>query len=165
MKTHKLTAIAAMLAGLCTASSAFTLDFAGYEGVTLPPNPLVIFVPGYGDVMFEAGDGSALAVNSDYLNDNGFGAPSLSFSEGDTVRVTFLGLEPLNVDFDFVGVSAGEAFIVQVDQFASQAFLLTLQGGGDGAGLYAVSFNQIPEPAASLLGAMGLTLLLVRRRR
>ena len=164
MKTTIAYAIAC-LCGSMAASSAFTLDFVGYDGATLPNNPLVIFVPGYGDVRFDAANGSSLVVNSAYQNDNGSAAPSLSFDQGDALQVTFLGAQPLNVDFDFVGVTAGESFTVQPDLFASQSYILNLQGSGDGAGLFAISWTQVPEPASAMLGALGSALLVLRRRR
>jgi hypothetical protein len=73
----------------------------------------------------------------------------------------------LNVDFDFVGVSAGENFVVQKDLFTPQAFLVTLQGSGNGAGLYAVSWTAecVPEPASAMLGLLGAMILVIRRRR
>lgn len=164
MKT-KLTLIAAVYCGLCTAGSAFTLDFVGLLGTSLPPNPLTIPIPGYGDVVFEAGNNSTLVVNDAYENDNGFGAPSLSFDQNEAARVTFLGPQPLNVDFDFVGVSVGESFTVQSDLFTEKSFLVNLQGSGDGAGIYQISWNAVPEPSALLLGALGAAMLVIRRQR
>lgn len=164
MKT-KLPLIAALSCGMCATGSAFTLDFVGLLGTSLPPNPLTITIPGYGDVNFAAGNGSTLVINDAYENDNGFGAPSLSFDQNEVVLVTFKGLKPLNVDFDFVGVSVGESFTVQADPFVDQAFLVNLQGSGDGAGIYQISWNAVPEPTTSLLGAMGCALLVLRRRR
>ncbi|MEY3896842.1 MAG: hypothetical protein RLZZ214_2362 [Verrucomicrobiota bacterium] len=159
--------IAALVAGLPMAASAFTLDAVGYEGSELSLNPVSVFVPGYGELIFEAAVGSTLVVNSAYQNDNGFGGPSLSFDQNEAVKITFNGLPPLNVDFDFVGVSAGESFVVQKDLFTPQAFLVTLQGGGDGAGLYAVSWNTevIPEPTSAMLGLIGTAVFAFRRRR
>lgn len=150
-----------------SAASAFTLDAVGYEGNVLSGTPFTINVPGYGPVTFEAADGSSLVVNSAYLNDNGFGAPSLSFDQNEALKVTFGGPQPLSVDFDFVGVSAGENFVVQKDLFTPQAFLVTLQGGGDGAGLYAVSWQAacVPEPTSALLGIIGGMAFVLRRRR
>lgn len=164
MKT-KIPLQAVLFCGLCSAASAFTLDFVGYDGQTLPPNPLTIPITGYGDVTFEAGTGSSLVVNSAFLNDNGFGAPALAFSQNDQVRITFQGAPVTDVDFDFVGVSNGETFVVQTDLFSSNTFLVNLQGGGDGAGIFQISFNAVPEPSASLLGALGASLLVIRRRR
>ena len=104
-------------------------------------------------------------VNSAYQNDNGFGGPSLSFDQNEAIKITFNGLQPLNVDFDFVGLSGGESFVVQKDLFTPQAFLVTLQGSGDGAGLYSVSWNTVPEPTSALLGLIGTVAFAFRRRR
>lgn len=165
MKT-KLPLIAALYCGLCTAGSAFTLDFVGYEGILLPPNPLVIPIAGYGNVAFEAVAPSALVVDNSFENDDPARStsPSLSFDMGDKAKITFLGPTPLNVDFDYVGNNVGEYF--ETAQGAnSKEFFVTLKGNGNGAGLYQVSFNAVPEPSASLLGAIGCCLLVLRRRR
>jgi hypothetical protein len=157
--------VAALFGATLTIGSAFTLDAVGYEGGTLENNPFSIFVPGYGELVFEAVNGSSLVVNSAYQNDNGFGGPSLSFDENEIVKVTFNGDEPLNVDFDFVGQSAGESFVIEKDLLTPQAFLVTLRGQGDGAGLYAMSWNTVPEPSSAALGILGTALLVLRRRR
>lgn len=159
----KLLLVAALVAGLPVISSAFTLDAVGYEGDVLSLNPESVFIPGYGELIFEAAVGSALVVNSAYQNGNGFGGPSLNFDPNEAVKITFNSLEPLNVDFDFVGLSVGESFVVQKDLFTPQAFLVTFQGGG--AGVYAVSWDVVPEPAAATLGLIGIALLILRRRR
>lgn len=157
--------VAALFGATLTVGSAFTLDAVGYEGGTLENNPFSIFVPGYGELVFEAVNGSSLVVNSAYQNDNGFGGPSLSFDENEIVKVTFNGDEPLNVDFDFVGQSAGESFVIEKDLLTPQAFLVTLRGQGDGAGLYAMSWNTVPEPSSAALGILGTAILVLRRRR
>lgn len=161
----KTTLIAALFAAAVSVGNAFTLDAAGYQGNTLTQTPVSINIPGYGELVFEALPGSALVVNSAYQNDNGFGGPSLSFDEDESIRVTFVGPEPLNVDFDFVGQSAGESFSIEKDLFTPQAFLVTLKGGGDGAGLYAVSWNAVPEPTSALLSLIGGAMFVLRRRR
>ncbi len=157
--------VCALLAAASAVGNAFTLDAVGYEGGVLNQNPFSIFVPGYGELVFEAGPNSSLVVNSAYENDNGFGGPSLSFDQDESVKVTFNGPEPLNVDFDFVGQSAGESFVIEKDLFTPQAFLVTLKGQGDGAGLYAMSWNAIPEPTSAALGLLGSAMLVLRRRR
>lgn len=163
----KTALVAALVAGMPVLSNAFTLDAAGYGGSELSLNPVSVFVPGYGELIFEAAPGSSLVVNSAYENDNGFGGPSLSFDQNEAVKITFNGLEPLDVDFDFVGVSAGEGFVVQKDLFTPQAYLLTFQGSGDGAGLYAISWNTqcVPEPTSAALGLIGAAVFAFRRRR
>ena len=165
MKT-KLPLIAAIYCGLCTAGSAFTLDFVGYLGTSVPPT-LTIPVAGYGNVSFTAAPGKTLVVDEAHKDEDGFGAPSLSFDEGDTVIVTFDGDEPLNVFYSFVGVSNGEIFTNQDNPAGGQSDILTLSGSGDGAGLYKISWQTqpIPEPSSSLLGVLGMSLLIFRRRR
>jgi uncharacterized protein (TIGR03382 family) len=147
------------------AASAFTLDAVGYEGGILTDNPFSIFVPGYGELIFQAAPGSEIVVNSAYLNDNGFGGPSFNFDQNESLKITFAALEPINVDFDFVGLSAGEIFEIEEDLLTPQAFIITLKGDGDGAGLYAVSWQAVPEPASATLGLLGTVMLLLRRRR
>ncbi len=164
MKTKKWL-VAALFAASVAVGGAFTLDAVGYAGGTLEQTPFSVFIPGYGELVFEAVTGSSLVVNSAYQNDNGFGGPSLSFDENESVKITFVGPEPLNVDFDFVGQSAGESFVIEKDVFTPQAFVVSLKGGGDGAGLYAVSWNAVPEPASATLGLLGAAMLVLRRRR
>jgi hypothetical protein len=164
MKT-KTPLVAALYCGLSAISSAFTLNFVGHEGTTLPPNPLVIPVPGYGHVQFDALPGSTLEVNNAHMNDDGSAAPSLSFNMNEAVKITFHGLQPINVNFDYVGVSPGEYFIAQPDLVTPQSFIVSLNGTGNGAGLYAVSWNQIPEPSSALLGALAGGFMILRRRR
>lgn len=166
MKT-KTPLVAALMLGMHAMAGAFTLDAAGYEGGELSSTPFSVFVSGYGELQFQALGGVTLPVNSAFRNDNGFGGPSLTFKQNDSVKVTFKGPEPLNVDFDFVGVSAGEAFQVEKDLFTPQAFVLTLKGSGDGAGLYAISWKTeaIPEPTTALMGLLGGVVFAMRRRR
>jgi hypothetical protein len=165
MKT-KAPLVAVLLCGLTAVSNAFTLDFVGYEGSTLPPNPLVIPIPGYGDVVFEAVPGSSLVVNNAFQNDNGSAGPTLSFNSGEAVKITFAGLQPLDVDFEYSGVSVGEFFVATQDAMNSKAFLLTLNGTQTGAaGLQSISWNAVPEPTSALLGVLGGAVLVLRRRR
>lgn len=166
----KIPLLAVLIAGVPCVSSAFTLDAVGYGGSELSSNPVSVFVPGYGQLTFEALNGSALPVSSAFLNDNGSGGPSLNFDQNEAIRVTFNGAEPLNVNFDFVGVSVGENFVIQKDSFTPQAYILSLQGAGegaDGAGLYAISWNTkpVPEPASAMLGLIGASVFAFRRRR
>ena len=158
--------IAAMFLTVVSSVQAFTLDAVGYEGGILEQNPFSVFVPGYGEIVFEAAPGSSLVVNSAYQNDNGFGGPSLSFDENESVKITFTGADPLNLDFDFVGQSVGETFVIEKDLLTPQAFLITLQGKGNGAGLYAASWDVqcVPEPSTAVIGLLS-SLLLLRRRR
>ena len=164
MKT-KAPLIVVLALGMTAMVNAFTLDAVGYEGIELPSIPVSVSVPGYGDLVFEEQPGSALEVDNTYLNDNGTGGPSLNFKQGESLKITFVGPQPLNVDFEFTGVSVGEYFSVKQDQFTPQAYILTLNGEGDGAGLYAVSWKVVPEPTSALLGVLGGAVFAFRRRR
>ena len=156
MKT-KLIIATAVLACLPSISSAFSLDFTGLTGTPLPPN-LVIFVPGYGNVTFEAAPGSNLAVV-----DYGI-TPALSFDQNETVIITFNGGEVTPPGLNYTGLEIGESFLAQ---FASyNTYTATHQGAGNGAGISGLSFNQaVPEPSSTLLGVLGASLLVLRRRR
>lgn len=162
---HKLSLVAMLLGLSMSTGSSFTLDAVGYEGGIIDQNPLRIFVPGYGELIFEAAPGSELVISSAYENDNGFGGPSFNFDAGEAVKITFDGLEPLDLDFDFVGLSVGESFTIEKDLLTPQSFIVTLRGEGDGAGIYAVSWTVIPEPASAAMGLVGTMVLLLRRRR
>jgi MYXO-CTERM domain-containing protein len=164
MKLKAVSAIAALALAPCL--HAFSLDFASSVGSSIP-STLIVNVPGYGDVSFTAGFNPIQgAASSLEVGTNFFGAPSLQFDNGDTVYVSFLGSLPSNVQFDQIAVSTdGEKFIVL--QTGANEFVVSLQDSNNGAGIGAVNFtaDSVPEPSASLLGVLGLTGLVVRRRR
>lgn len=143
-------------------AAAFTLDFSSDVGASIPPD-LTVNVFGYGDVEFSAGFGSVLEVGNKFQNDDGSAAASLQMVGGDTVNITFLGTQPLNVDFDFVGVGVGEVF--QTFQTGPQSYFVALQSSANGAGIASVSFNVVPEPSTALLSLVGAFALALRRRR
>ncbi len=158
MKT-KLPLIAALYCGLSAVGSAFTLDFSGLAvGVGLPQT---INVSGYGDVRFENNIG-ALEI--------GTFAPgatkAISFDQGESIVVTFLGLTPVNVQMQYIGVDAGENFTFS-NTADPKVFITTMTSASPSAqaGLQSVVFDQVPEPSAALLGVFGTSLLVLRRRR
>jgi hypothetical protein len=170
MKT-KLPLIAATYCGLCAVSSAFTLDFLSVPTDTLVPPSLTVNVPGYGDVRFDPIGTAALIVDNRFEKDSLVltSSPSLNFDNGESVTITFLGAEPTDVEFDWVGVNAGE-FFTAAQGISANEFIVTLNGAAlntanNGAGLYRIGFNQVPEPSASLLGCLGAALLVIRRKR
>jgi hypothetical protein len=170
MKTT-LPLIAATYCGLCAVGSAFTLDFLAVPTGTMVPPALTINVAGYGDVRFESIGSSTVIVDNRFEKGGSVltSSPSLNFDSGESVTITFLGLEPTNVEFDWVGVNAGEFFTVAQGLSASE-FIVNLNGAAlnpanNGAGLYRIGFSQVPEPSASLLGCLGATLLVLRRKR
>ena len=143
-------------------AGAFTLDFVGVNGATLPPSPLVINVFGYGNVSFTPGFDSALEVGNQYENDAGTVRTSLEMDANESVTVTFLGADPTNVDFDIIGLGVGEA--VGLVQLSSTSFLVSAQGG-NGVGLQSISFGAVPEPSSAMLAALGVFGFALRRRR
>lgn len=162
MKIKAIMAVAAL--ALTSSLNAFTLDFSSSVGKTIPKD-LIIHVAGYGDVMFSAAynavqkAGSTLKVGTDHYN-----TASLQFDGGDTVKVTFLGALPDNVDFANIAISGGENFFVM--QTGPNEYTLQLLNSTNGAGVTRVDFTTvIPEPSAALLGVLGSVGLLVRRRR
>ncbi|MGJ8645142.1 MAG: hypothetical protein ACSHX9_17200 [Luteolibacter sp.] len=168
MKT-KLPLIAAICCGLSGIGSAFTLDFLGDEGTVLKVGnpPLTINVPGYGDVVFSVSGATELIVDNSYATPPPGvpTSPSLNFDMGESVTVTFTQAQviPTSVRMGTVDVNIGENFNTTVVN--SNEYLVTLSGGGNGAGLYNIKFDAVPEPSASLLGALGASLLIIRRRR
>lgn len=156
----KLFIAAAVLICLPSVASAFSLDFTGVApGTTIPPNPLTISVPGYGNVTFEALIGSNLVVQPVS------GTPAIAFDQEEGLRISFEGVGITDVSFAYVGVSIGESFLVTPDPNVANQFIMTLQGSGDGAGLSGVTWNAVPEPSSALLGVIGASLLVLRRRR
>jgi len=164
MKLTTLIAASAFLA-LASHSNAFTFDFNSVPVGTAVP--FTINVPGYGDVEFSPVFGSVLEIGTQYET-NGDPTKSLEFDPGDTVAVTFLGVEVFDVDFDFADVSSGEVQVVGGSSPNFELFLVSLPPGNpnaNGSGLVEVSFKAVPEPAGSMLGVLGAGLLFLRRRR
>lgn len=155
-------------ATLTMSAQAFTIDFNSLvvpEGTTVNGvTPLVINVVGYGDVRFEVGpaSGDVLVVDDTHKNDSGTFTYSLELDAGETVLVTFLGSQAINVDFDIIGIDNGES--ANLSQFSASEFQLDAIGG-DGVGIAAVSWDTVPEPGSSLLILIGAGSMILRRRR
>lgn len=136
----KIALIAAFVAGMPVLSRAFTLDAVGYGGSELSHDPVTVFVPGYGELVFETAADTALVVNSGYGNDSGFEGSPLGFDPDDTVKITFSGVETRNLGFDLAGLPPGE----------------NLATGWS---------PMIPEPATAMIGLLGSAVFAFRRRR
>lgn len=165
--------IAAFSLATTAISQAFTIDFNALVvpvGTTITADtPLTIEVAGYGDVQFQVPATDVVEVGTTFANHPGTSITnSLELDAGDTVVVTFLGPEVLDVDFDLVGITPGEEF-VQITQNAIRTFEFQVNSigneGTDGVGIAAVSFTSVPEPSSALLGLLGACAMVFRRNR
>lgn len=136
----KFSLLAVLFGTAMSMASAFTLDAIGYDGGALSPNPYSVFVPGYGEIVFEAAPGTLLVVNSAYQNGAGFAAQSLGFDEKDSVKITLMAAEPLELE--------------RVDQL-----------GGDEAEAKSWDSGSVPEAAPAAIGLIGLIMWALRRLR
>lgn len=172
MKT-KTFLIAAFSLAATALSQAFTIDFNALvvpSGTTITSGtPLTINVDGYGDVEFAVTGSDVVQVGQAFANDPGTSVQNaLEMDAGDTIIVTFLGPDALNVDFDVAGVTPGEE-VVQINQSALRTYEFQVNTianpGSDGAGLAAVSWTAVPEPSSAMLGLIGACAIVFRRRR
>jgi hypothetical protein len=132
-------------------ASAFTLDFAPLTNeapVAEEPARLVLTVLGYGNLGFA----SATRVDE-------------SFTSGEALVVSFSGNAPADVGTGLEPVSLGEA-LSGAGSLPPERLVVTFTVSGPpsagNAGESAVIF--IPEPSTLLLGALGMLLVLRRRR-
>ena len=162
----KLLITAIFFAGFCSAS-AFSLDFMGLEldgSTTLSGadgDQLTIQVPEFGNVAFGVQQKGVSAV----VDDN-FGTAAIEFDSSQIITVNFFaGLDVENVMVGFVGVANGAdaPFYTSVD---SQSGFIQIDSGS--AGISSLTFDvagpKVPEPSTALLGLIGVTALLRRRR-
>ncbi len=164
MKSPLIIALATSIPAIC---GGFTLDAVGYDGAGLSLNPLSVHVPGYGELILAAPEGTTIMVNSAYGNDSEFGGPSLDFDQNDAIKITYNGKSPADAGLDFVGETPRQNQGLHEDLFTPEAFLVTFKGDGsatdpDVSGPVATS---IPELASALLGLIGTAVIAFRRRR
>jgi len=170
MKSTFLTLSLSIAAAATT--QAFTIDFNALVvplGTTVSAgSPLTINVAGYGDVKFAVGGSDVLIVDTNHSNDGGTTFQnSLELDSGESVLVTFLGPQALNVDFDIVGLDSGESAQPTPFGLTGTDYLLNVIGGSgtDGVGIAAISWDTVPEPSSSFLVLVGAGALILRRRR
>lgn len=154
-----------LFAALVVQAQAFTLDFTAYNGQNLSAgSPLIVPVPGYGNVSFSATGINVLNVNTT----NPPGDPAIDLSTGDVLIVTFLGVYPPydinDVSFGWAGLSGLESAGLVITPIDGVTTSITFNAAG-GAGLREVTFDAIPEPSTSLLGAVSVLAIALRRRR
>lgn len=140
--------VVALLGALMSIAHGFSLEAAGYEGGALAKEPYSVWVPGYGEVVFETEIGAALVVDPAYGNGHGFGGSALSFEPDDLVRIDFS---------DPSGDGTAAAATIPPVQ--------DLEVMGSGSGPRASVWNAVPEPATAGLGLVGMVALLLGRRR
>lgn len=149
-------------------ASAFTVDFNALSGAIFSsssPNSISVPIAGYGDVVLTAELGSTLEVNEEFTNDLGDMITAVRFDGSDAVTVQFNGSTPLNVDFDYVGISVGENLNASATSSPTSFDLAFSSADPDAAaGLRSISFDSVPEPSTALLGCVSLLGLLRRQR-
>ena len=176
----KTTLIAAFSMAAMATSQAFSIDFndtfqtysnaISKVGQTITGTPLIITVAGYGDVMFTSSTTGGNFIGDQY-KDGALRINSIEFdTNGEKVTVTF----PTDVViFTKSDLGGGNNEKIEVDgTLPGKVHTLTanLQNSaakpaGDGLGVRAISFDIVPEPSSSALGALGMSMILLRRRR
>lgn len=152
-------AIFTLLAAFCAHAQAFTLDFVAFNGINLT-SPATINVPvvGYGTLVFSTLPGQTITIN------NTHGAVAANLDAGETLAVTFVG-DPIDAGtFSFIGLNIGGNDDVSTTAISSNTFAINL-ASGDGVGLQSISWSAIPEPSTTMLGALGMLAVALRRRR
>ena len=182
------TTLIAVLSLACTAiSQAFTIDFDSLQvdpGGTISAttitatDPITVDVNGYGTVTFSIASGAdPVYVDDNFSPDTTIPiAPdqTLEFYGNDVVTVTIEGLTPLKPTDGTIGFRFGQAgddseggadslVSSKVDDNEYELSLSGLQSGG--AGLTYIEWNVVPEPSSAALGALGMSMILLRRRK
>lgn len=154
---------AALVAGFPFVASGFTLDAVGYEGSELARNPPSIFLPGYGEVVFDAGTQDPIGVTPAYQNESGDGGSKPSFQPNQAVRI-------LQVDSaapEEVQDYTRQDFGMHTDPFNPRLAVTRDSRHLNEAGiqLTALKTQSIPETASGVLGLLGTVILIFLRRR
>ena len=153
-----------------------------------------VTVDNYGTVTFTnitPNTESSIAIGNNFLDNDGNNVNSLELEgigleeidpiKAEVIEVTFNGAEVTNAQATFAGNSANP---FDVGIFVDLPGLLQQSGypgelpvdgayyaatigapGSDGVGLQAISWDVVPEPSSAALGALGMSMILLRRRR
>ena len=153
-----------------------------------------VTVDNYGTVTFTnitPNTASSIAIGNNFLDNDGNNVNSLELEgiglltdapiEAEVIMVTFNGAEVTNAQAVFAGNSADpfdvgifvdlDALIQQVGYseetpFEGAYYAATIGAlGSDGVGLQSISWDVVPEPSSAALGALGMSMILLRRRR
>lgn len=181
----KTSLIAAFSLAAVTTSQAFNIDF---NTITVADAPIgvsesfTVNVADYGTVTFtniSEITGSSLAIDSNYSDNDGNSVNSLELNTFEIVQVTFNGAEVINAQAVFAGNSANPfdvgLFVVGGQQgdevplgdLPAGSYYAYAFGseGSDGVGLQSISWDVVPEPSSAALGALGMSMILLRRRK
>jgi len=134
---------------------AFTLDIASYEAPESGRGPHSIFLPGYGEVVFESGLDGVLVVNSAYASTERVEPP------------VSIGRPAPMPPGDEVAVDGEPGFLMisnRNPESTVPATQLPLHPADESIQNPAGEWNAVPEAASAALGLIGTLLLLARRR-
>jgi hypothetical protein len=188
----KTTLIAAFSAAAMATSHAFNIDF---NAISITPPTIgqnesfTVTVDNYGTVTFTnitPNTASSIAIGNNFLDNEGNNVYSLELEsetftdapiEAEIIMVTFNDAEVTNAQAVFAGNSANPFDVGIFIQGGSgdDPFEGPLDGdyyaatigapGSDGVGLQSISWDVVPEPSSAALGALGMSMILLRRRR
>ncbi len=149
---------AALVAGFPLVASGFTLDAVGYQGSELALNPPSIFLPGYGEVVFDSGSEDPIGVNPAYQNVSDPAGTIPVFHPSQAVRIQHVDSNALEESIDFE---------MRTDPISAR--LATVDDGvhlnAAGIHLSALETESIPEAASAVLGLLGMMILIFLRSR
>lgn len=179
------TLIAAFSAAAMATSQAFTIDFNAISYTSDDGDSwsygesFDVIVDGYGTVTFtnvSAGSNGddTVEIGDNFKDNDGTSVESLQLESGEKVMVTFHGdAEVINVEAVFTGISpdpfdTGVLRGSEVEYYASTIDITNLGGEyttEDGVGLQSITWDVVPEPSSAALGAIGMSMILLRRRK
>lgn len=183
----KSTLIAAVSAAAMATSQAFTIDFnaISYEsliGESLNQNDTwEIHVQDYGTVKFTNTSATTttnniVEIGDAYSNDES-SVNSLQLEIGEEITVIFCGDQVTDFGYIFQGSELNPWDMgmfsiveegVEYNAIAIDAsYFPNLYGdqGADGVGLQSITWDVVPEPSSAALGAIGMSMILLRRRK
>jgi hypothetical protein len=155
---------ATCLVAMTGIASAFTYNFTAQQigaagslanGAPIGA-PIIVNVPGYGNVQIEATTGTLTYQDA--------AIDTIRFDGGEVMTITFLAGPVFNtaesLSIGALNLNGSEAFSVG-GSYPGNVFTISLNTGE--SGLTNVEF--VPEPSSALLGILGASLMVFRRRR